>query len=81
MTVLLSNRDTRALLQEVPAAEGKSFEMASNQPSKIQVAAGGEVYLDGAVRLSTAEELAAKTDTISYEVFCRVSRRVPRLYA
>ncbi len=28
----------------------------------------------------TAEELAAKLDTISYEVFCAVSKRVPRLY-
>ncbi|HEY8130327.1 MAG TPA: alanine racemase [Thermoanaerobaculia bacterium] len=28
----------------------------------------------------TAEELAQRTGTISYEVFCRISRRVPRLY-
>ena len=28
----------------------------------------------------TAEELADKTDTISYEVFCRISARVPRVY-
>jgi alanine racemase len=28
----------------------------------------------------TAEELAARTHTISHEVFCRVSRRVPRFY-
>ncbi|HKO00431.1 MAG TPA: alanine racemase [Thermoanaerobaculia bacterium] len=28
----------------------------------------------------TAEELAAKTDTISYEVFCRITKRVPRRY-
>ena len=28
----------------------------------------------------TAEELANKTDTISYEVFCRISARVPRVY-
>jgi len=28
----------------------------------------------------TAEELAAKSQTISYEVFCRISARVPRLY-
>ncbi|HEV7241466.1 MAG TPA: alanine racemase [Thermoanaerobaculia bacterium] len=28
----------------------------------------------------TAEELAAKLDTISYEVLCNVSKRVPRLY-
>ncbi len=27
-----------------------------------------------------AEELASRTGTISYEVFCRISRRVPRIY-
>lgn len=45
-------------------------------------AAGDEVVLLGAQGhdVITAEELAAKTDTISYEVFCRVSKRVPRLY-
>jgi alanine racemase len=41
-------------------------------------AVGDEVVLlgDGI----TAEELAGKLDTISYEVFCNVSKRVPRLY-
>lgn len=29
----------------------------------------------------TAEELARKTDTISYEVFCRITSRVPRRYS
>jgi alanine racemase len=45
-------------------------------------AAGDEAVLLGAQgeEIITAEELAAKTDTISYEVFCRVSKRVPRLY-
>ena len=28
----------------------------------------------------TAETIARKTDTISYEVLCGVSRRVPRVY-
>jgi alanine racemase len=28
----------------------------------------------------TADEIAAKTNTISYEVFCRISARVPRVY-
>lgn len=43
-------------------------------------AVGDEVVLLGAQgnEVITAEELAAKTDTISYEVFCRVSKRVPR---
>jgi alanine racemase len=42
------------------------------------VALGDEVVLLGAG--VTAEELAAKLDTISYEVFCNVSARVPRVY-
>ncbi|HYU23642.1 MAG TPA: biopolymer transporter ExbD, partial [Thermoanaerobaculia bacterium] len=39
---------TQGLTVALPSAEGKSFEMASNQPSKIQVTATGAVYLDGA---------------------------------
>ncbi len=39
---------------------------------------GDEVILLG--DSITAEELAQRTGTISYEVFCRISRRVPRLY-
>ena len=38
---------TQGLSVALPAAEGKSFEMASNNPSKIQVTAAGAVYLDG----------------------------------
>src|SRR5438477_9736279 len=39
---------TQGLTVALPSAEGKSFEMASSQPSKIQVTATGAVYLDGA---------------------------------
>ena len=38
---------TQGLTVQLPAAEGKSFELASNNPSKIQVTAAGAVYLDG----------------------------------
>jgi len=38
---------TQGLTVALPTAEGKSFELASNNPSKIQVAANGAVYLDG----------------------------------
>ena len=38
---------TQGLTVSLPAAEGKSFELASNNPSKIQVTATGAVYLDG----------------------------------
>jgi len=39
---------TQGLTVALPSAEGKSFETASSQPSKIQVTANGAVYLDGA---------------------------------
>ena len=38
---------TQGLTVALPSAEGKSFEMASNSPAKIQVTATGAVYLDG----------------------------------
>jgi alanine racemase len=40
--------------------------------------AGDEVILLGDD--ITAEELAKRSQTISYEVFCRISARVPRVY-
>jgi alanine racemase len=45
-------------------------------------ALGDEVVLLGAQgdEIITAEELASRTNTISYEVFCRISARVPRRY-
>ena len=38
---------TQGLTVALPAAEGKSFELASNNPSKVQVTSSGAVYLDG----------------------------------
>jgi biopolymer transport protein TolR len=38
---------TQGLTVALPAAEGKSFEMATNNPSRIQITATGAVYLDG----------------------------------
>src|SRR2546422_1947656 len=45
---------TQGLTVALPTAEGKSFELASNNPAKIQVAASGAVYLDGVPAGSTA---------------------------
>jgi biopolymer transport protein ExbD len=39
---------TTGLTVQLPTAEGKSFELASNQPAKVTVAANGAVYVDGA---------------------------------
>lgn len=38
---------TQGLTVELPTAEGRAFETASNQPSTISIAATGEVFLDG----------------------------------
>jgi len=38
---------TQGLTVALPTAEGKSFELASNNPSKITVTSTGAVYLDG----------------------------------
>jgi len=46
------------------------------------VKAGDEVTLigrDGSEEI-TASEIAEKTGTISYEIFCNISKRVPRIY-
>ena len=38
---------TQGLSVQLPTAEGKSFEVASANPAKITVSAGGAVFLDG----------------------------------
>ncbi|HET7712552.1 MAG TPA: ExbD/TolR family protein [Thermoanaerobaculia bacterium] len=38
---------TQGLEVQLPAAEGKSFELASNEPSKITIDRAGRVFLDG----------------------------------
>ena len=48
---------TQGLTVALPAAEGKSFEMASNNPARVQVTAGGAVYLDGVAAGSTNLDL------------------------
>src|SRR5438045_3919495 len=44
---------TQGLTVALPAAEGKSFEQATSNPSKIQITAAGAVYLDGIAAGST----------------------------
>lgn len=65
--------------RRVPVVGRVSMDLVTIDVTDVPDAAvGDEVVLvgDGI----TAEELAAKLDTISYEVFCNVSKRVPRLY-
>src|SRR5436305_14721226 len=47
---------TQGLTVALPTAEGKSFELASNSPAKIQVTAAGAGYLDGIAAGSTSLE-------------------------
>jgi alanine racemase len=76
----LSNRgEVLVRGQRAPVVGRVSMDLTTIDVTDIPGAApGDEVVLlgDGI----TAEELAAKLDTISYEVFCAVSKRVPRLY-
>lgn len=49
-------------------------------PQGTALSAGDEVVVFGAEKL-TADDLAQAAGTISYEVLCAVSKRVPRFYA
>ncbi|HEX7192162.1 MAG TPA: alanine racemase C-terminal domain-containing protein, partial [Thermoanaerobaculia bacterium] len=65
--------------QRVPIVGRVSMDLVTIDVTDVPSAAvGDEVVLlgDGI----TADEIAARTDTISYEVFCNISARVPRVY-
>jgi biopolymer transport protein TolR len=44
---------TQGLTVQLPAAEGRSLELASNQPAKVTISANGAVYVDGSPAGST----------------------------
>ena len=48
---------TQGLDVALPQAEGKSFELASNNPAKVTITNGGAVYVDGTAVGSTDLEL------------------------
>ena len=48
---------TQGLDVALPEAEGKSFELASNSPTKVTVTANGAVYVDGTAAGSDQLEL------------------------
>ncbi len=81
---LLSNRGEVLLHgRRAPVVGRVSMDLVTIDVTRIPDAAhGDEVVLlgrqgDDEIRV---EELAAKVDTISYEVFCNISARVPRVY-
>jgi len=80
----LSNRgEVLVRGQRVPIVGRVSMDLVTIDVTGVPDAAlGDEVVLLGRQgdQEITVEELAAKLDTISYEVFCGVSARVPRVY-
>ena len=52
---------SQGLEVELPQAEGRSFELASNNPAKISIAPNGAVYVDGTPVGSTNLEMTLGT--------------------
>ncbi len=76
----LSNRgDVLVRGRRAPVVGRVSMDLVTIDVTDIEEAAvGDEVVLLGDE--ITVEELARKLDTISYEVFCNITSRVPRVY-
>jgi len=81
---LLSNRGEVIVRgRRAPVVGRVSMDLVTIDVTEIPEAAlGDEVVLLGTQdrQTITAEEIASKIGTISYEVFCSVSARVPRVY-
>ncbi|HEV7428457.1 MAG TPA: alanine racemase [Thermoanaerobaculia bacterium] len=78
--LLSNNAEVLVRGRRAPVVGRVSMDLVTIDVTDIADAAiGDEVVLlgDGI----TAEELAKRSQTISYEVFCRISARVPRVYA
>ncbi|MEK6374585.1 MAG: alanine racemase [Acidobacteriota bacterium] len=77
---LLSNRgEVLVRGRRAPVVGRVSMDLVTIDVTDIADASlGDEVELLG--ETITAQELAEKTSTITYEVFCRISARVPRVY-
>jgi alanine racemase len=77
---LLSNRgEVLVRGRRAPVVGRVSMDLVTVDVTGIDGASmGDEVELLG--ETITAQELAEKTSTITYEVFCRISARVPRVY-
>lgn len=81
--LLSNNADVLVRGQRAPVVGRVSMDLVTIDVTDVAgAAAGDEVILIGAQgdAIITADELAAKSQTISYEVFCRISARVPRVY-
>jgi alanine racemase len=77
--LLSNNADVLVRGRRAPVVGRVSMDLVTIDVTDIaDAAAGDEVILLG--DSIDAEELAMKSQTISYEVFCRISARVPRVY-
>jgi alanine racemase len=77
--LLSNNADVLVRGQRAPIVGRVSMDLVTIDVTGIPDAVpGDEVILLG--DSITAEELATRSQTISYEVFCRISARVPRVY-
>jgi alanine racemase len=77
--LLSNNAEVLIRGQRAPVVGRVSMDLVTIDVTDIPDAAvGDEVILLGDD--ITAEELAKRSQTISYEVFCRISARVPRVY-
>lgn len=82
--LLSNNTDVLIRGRRAPVVGRVSMDLVTVDVTDIAGAQlGDEVVLLGTQGNETisVEELAKRTGTISYEVFCRVSKRVPRLYS
>lgn len=79
--LLSNNADVLVRGRRVPVVGRVSMDFVTIDVTDIDAAIGDEVILIGAQGddIITAEELAVKSQTIAYEVFCRISARVPRV--
>ena len=81
--LLSNNADVLVRGRRAPVVGRVSMDLVTVDVTGIDGAAvSDEVILIGAQGddIITAEELAVKSQTIAYEVFCRISARVPRVY-
>ena len=77
-----------SMVKELQPGQSTSYgrRFTAEKPTKVAVTTlpdvqeGDEAILWGGEVSDSAEDIARKTDTISYEVLCGVSRRVPRVY-
>ncbi|HJT16306.1 MAG TPA: alanine racemase [Thermoanaerobaculia bacterium] len=77
--LLSNNADVLVRGKRAPVVGRVSMDLVTIDVTDIAgVQYGDEVILLGGE--ITAEELAERTGTIPYEVFCRISKRVPRVY-